>query len=53
MLRGCSSPGKAFQLNTNKDAFDITPGVHVARLSPACLRSVLLRWARIGTTAFR
>lgn len=53
MLRGCPSPGTAFHLSPAKDAFEIAPGLHVPHLSPACLRIVLLRWTRIGTTAFR
>ena len=53
MLRGCPSPGTAFHLSPAKDAFEVVPGLHVPHLSPACLRNVLLRWTRIGTTAFR
>ena len=53
MLRGCPSPGKAFRLNTTLDAFDIAPGVHVQCLSSACLRHLMLRWVKIGTTALR
>jgi len=53
MLRGCPSPGKAFRLISTSDAFDIAPGVHVPHLSSACLRHLMLRWVKIGTTALR
>ena len=53
MLRGCPSPGSAFRLDAQADAFGVAPGVHLPHLSPACLRNVLLSWVKTGTTAYR
>ena len=53
MLRGCPSPGSALRLDAEADAYEVAPGVHVPHLSPACLRNNLLRWVKMGTTAYR
>ena len=51
MLQGVQHPGAAFELDAEGRGFAVVQGVHVAHLSPTCLRKLLQRFAETGNMA--